>query len=105
LNGAETGQACYRDRVAAHQRIEIRLNTTVNEILGETKVTGLRLQDSSTGVSSELETTAVFAYVGLQPNNRLLEDRINLDFEGRIPTDGWTRTELVGICAAGNVRC
>jgi len=103
--GALTGQACYRDRVTAHQKIDIRFNTTVNEILGETKVTGLRTHDSSNGVSADLETAAVFAYVGLQPNTAFLEDRINLDPAGGMPTDRWMRTRLVGVCAAGNLRC
>ena len=31
---ALTGQACYRDRVAAHQKIEVRCNAAVTEILG-----------------------------------------------------------------------
>ena len=101
---ALTGQVCYRDRVTAHQKIDIRFNTTVDEILGETKVTGLRTHDSTSGVTSDMEATAVFAYVGLQPNSAVLKDRINLDRAGRIPTDGSTRTELIGVCAAGNVR-
>jgi thioredoxin reductase (NADPH) len=102
--GALTGQGCYRDRVTAHHKIETRFNTTVSEILGDTKVSGLRTHDSSTGVSSDLEIAALFAYVGLQPNSALLAERINLDPAGRIPTDTWMRTELVGVCAAGNVR-
>jgi thioredoxin reductase (NADPH) len=102
---ALTGQACYRDRVTAHQKIDIRFSTAVNEILGEATVTGLRTHDSSKGVTSDLEVAAVFAYVGLQPNTAFLEDRINLDPAGRIPTDGRMRTQLIGVCAAGNVRC
>jgi thioredoxin reductase (NADPH) len=104
-DGALKGQAFYRDRVIAHQRIDIRFDTTVNEILGESKVTGLRMHDLSNGVSSDLEAAAVFVYVGLQPNSTVLEGRMNLDPVGRIPTDGRTRTELIGVCAAGNVRC
>jgi len=99
------GQACYRDRVTAHQKIDIRFSTAVNEILGEATVTGLRTHNSGNGVRSDLEVAAIFAYVGLQPNTAFLEDRISLDSAGRIPTDGWMRTQLIGVCAAGNVRC
>ena len=102
---ALTGQACYRDRVSAHQKIDIRFSTAVNEILGEAAVTGLRTHNSRNGVSSDLEVAAVFAYVGLQPNTALLEDRIDLDPAGGIPTDRWMRTQLIGVGAAGNVRC
>ncbi len=99
-----TGQACYRDRVTAHSKIDIRFNTLVSEILGETTVAGVRTQNVNSGVASDLETAAVFAYVGLQPNTAFVDDQINLDPERRIPSDAWTRTELVGVCAAGTVR-
>jgi thioredoxin reductase (NADPH) len=99
-----TGQASYRDRVTAHQKIEIRFNTVVTEILGEAKVTGLRTRQSRDGAFADLEAAAVFAYIGLQPNTAVLQDRLSLDRTGRIPTDGWMRSELAGVCAAGTVR-
>jgi len=102
---ALTGQACYRDRVTAHQKIDIRCNTSVTEILGEAKVTGLRTRQSREGAVADLEVAAVFAYVGLQPNTAVLRDRLSLDWAGRISTDGWMRSELTGVCAAGTVRC
>jgi thioredoxin reductase (NADPH) len=102
---ALTGQACYRDRVTSYRKIDIRFNTAVTEILGEAKVTGLRTRKSSEGAIADLEVDAIFAYVGLQPNSAVLQDRLSLDLAGRIPTDGWMRSELAGICAAGTVRC
>src|ERR1700675_1667198 len=100
-----TGQAFYRDRITAHQKIDVRSNTAVTELLGEAKVTGLRTHKSSEGGTADLEVAAVFAYIGLQPNTVVLQGRLNLDSAGRIPTDGWMRTELAGVCAAGTVRC
>ncbi len=99
-----TGQASYRDRVTAHPKIEIRFNTAVTEILGEAKVAGLRTRTSREGAVADLEVDAVFAYVGLQPNTAVLQDRLSLDLAGQIPTDGWMRSELAGVCAAGTVR-
>ena len=99
-----TGQASYRDRVTAHPKIDIRFNTAVTEILGEAKVTGLRTRTSREGAVADLEVDAVFAYVGLQPNTAVLQDRLRLDPAGQIPTDGWMRSELAGVCAAGTVR-
>jgi thioredoxin reductase (NADPH) len=91
--------------VTAHQKIDIRFNTAVTEILGESKVTGLRTRKSSEGAVVDLEVDAIFAYVGLEPNTAVLQDRLSLDRAGRIPTDGWMRSELAGVCAAGTVRC
>ena len=98
------GQACYRDRVTAHQKIDIRCNITVTEIVGEAKVTGLRTRQSPDGAVADLEVAAIFAYVGLQPNTTVLQDRLSLDRAGKIPTDGWMQSELAGVCAAGTVR-
>ena len=101
---ALTGQACYRDRVTAHQKIDVRYNTAVTEIFGEAKVTGLRTRQVRDTAIADLEVAAIFAYVGLQPNTAVLQDRLSLDLAGRIPTDGWMRSELAGVCAAGTVR-
>src|SRR5580692_8026198 len=101
---ALTGQACYRDRVTAHQKIDIRFDTAVTEVLGEAKVTGLRARKSRDGAIADLEVAAIFAYIGLQPNTAVLQGRLSLDLAGRIPTDGWMRSELAGVCAAGTVR-
>ena len=102
--GALTGQAYYRDRVIAREKIDVRFNTIVEEILGDARVSGLRVQDIRTGARFELETAAVFAYVGLQPNAGFLHGLIEFDPTGRIPTDADMRTELIGVCAAGTVR-
>jgi thioredoxin reductase (NADPH) len=97
------GQACYRDCVAAHPKIDIRFNTAVTEILGEAKVTGLRTRKLREAAIVDLKVAAIFAYVGLQPNTAVLQDRLSLDLAGKIPTDVWMRSELIGVCAAGNV--
>jgi thioredoxin reductase (NADPH) len=99
-----SGQASYRDRVTAHQKIDIRFDSVVTEILGEAKVIGLRTRQSRDGAVADLEVAAIFAYIGLQPNTAVLQDRLNLDLAGKIPTDGCMRSELIGVCAAGNVR-
>jgi thioredoxin reductase (NADPH) len=102
---ALTGQASYCERVTAHPKIDIRFDTVVSEIHGDAKVTGLRTHRSSGGATTDLEVAAVFAYVGLRPNTTVVDGIIGLDQSGHIPTDGWMRTGLVGVCAAGTVRC
>lgn len=98
------GQKCYRDRVIAHPKIEVRANAIVSEILGETAVAGLRTRDVRSGAVSDVEVAAVFAYVGLRPNTAFVQHLLSLDSAGRIPTDALTRTELPGIYAAGTIR-
>lgn len=98
------GQKYYRDRVMTHPKIEVRSNTIVSEILGETAVAAVRTQDVRSGAVSDVEVAAVFAFVGLRPNTAFVQNLVSLDSAGRIPTDALTRTGLPGICAAGTIR-
>jgi thioredoxin reductase (NADPH) len=97
-----TGQATYRERVAAQRNIEIRHDTAVEDILGDTAVTGLRLVTG--GNTNDLAVEAVFVYIGLEPNSAFFGDLTALDPSGRIVTDAWMRTDVPGLCAAGTVR-
>jgi thioredoxin reductase (NADPH) len=99
-----TGQASYRARVLQEPKIKVSRNIEVEEILGDAKVSGLRMRDMSAGKVSDLQADAVFVYIGLKPNTAFLHGGIRLDNSGGIPTDGWMRTELSGVCAAGTVR-
>jgi thioredoxin reductase (NADPH) len=101
---ALTAQATYRDRALEHPKISVRYGTVVEEILGDDTVTGVRTRDVASGATDELELGGVFVYVGLQPNTELLAEHVNLDDDGRVPTDATMRTELPGVLAAGILR-
>ena len=99
-----TAQAVYRDRVASHPKIEIRLDTVVEEVLGDGKVGGVRIRSTKADASSDLELAAIFIYIGLEPATTFVKAHMKLDQSGRIPVDAQMRTELPGIFAAGIAR-
>jgi thioredoxin reductase (NADPH) len=101
---ALTGQDAYRRRVLESPRIRLLLGTTVEEILGETSVEGVLVRDAGSGDTSTVELAALFPYVGTVPRTAFLSQVIELDENGRIPTDGGMRTEAPGLLAAGDVR-
>jgi thioredoxin reductase (NADPH) len=101
---ALAGQASYRDRVLANDKIEHRYGTLVSEILGDAAVTGVRVRDAQSGAVAHIETAAVFAYVGLEPNSGVLRGLAELDAGGRVMTDHCLRTSRPGLLAAGIVR-
>src|SRR5262245_31195288 len=101
---ALSAQATYQRRVGDHPKISVRYRTVVEAILGDEKVSGVQTRELETGAVDEVELGGVFVYVGLEPNTELLDDRLRLDGEGRIPTDGLLRTELPGVLAAGILR-
>jgi thioredoxin reductase (NADPH) len=104
LGNELTAQRIYRDRAVAHPKIEIHPQSAVEEILGDDGVTGLRVRNRLSNTVAEMEATGVFAYIGLEPNTAFLKGRLKLDASGRLAADGWMRTDLPGIFAAGTVR-
>ena len=103
--GDELGaQQVLRDRVAAHPKIEVRYNTTVDEVLGGGAVEGISITDVESGETSRVDLSGLFIYVGLDPNSSCLDGLLELDGGGHVPTDVWMRTPLPGLLAAGDVR-
>lgn len=78
--------------------IETIMNTTVQYIIGEEKVTGLMLSNGySIGVSG------VFPYIGSVPNSDLFIDALETDKNGFILVNNEQQTSLEGVYAAGDV--
>jgi thioredoxin reductase (NADPH) len=97
-------QKKLRDEASAHGKVEIALNTTVEEIVGEDAVTGVRVRDAKTGSTRLQPVKGVFVYVGLEPNTAFLRGVLALDATGHIETDINMRTSVAGIFAAGDIR-
>lgn len=92
-------------RARANPKIEFRWNTVVEEVLGDTKVEGLRLRDLVTGEVSTEAYTGVFVAIGHAPNTDLFAGQLDMDDAGYLLTDpGSTRTNLEGVFACGDVQ-
>ncbi len=94
-----------QERAFANPKIEFAWNSTVTEILGDTKVSGLRLQDTVSGATSELPVNGFFVAIGHEPNSALLKGQVELEDNGYVKTfDGTTRTSVDGVFACGDVQ-
>jgi thioredoxin reductase (NADPH) len=92
------------NRARDHEKIEFVTNAVVEEVVGETKVTGVRLRDVQTGESSELAADGVFVAIGHDPNTRLFLDQLDHDEAGYLVTNPrTTETNVPGVFAAGDV--
>lgn len=81
------------------------LNSVVEEIVGDGKVTGLKIKNVETGEESELAVDAVFPFVGFTPHSDIFEPGlIETDEGGHIVTDFKMETKTPGLFAAGDVR-
>jgi thioredoxin reductase (NADPH) len=92
------------DRARANEKIKWRTNAAITEVLGDRKVTGIRLRDTVTGELSDLDVTGVFMAIGHDPRSALVAGQVDTDEQGyvvvREPT---TYTNLVGVFAAGDL--
>jgi thioredoxin reductase (NADPH) len=93
------------DRARANEKIEWITNAVVDEILGDARVTGVRLRDVNTDETWELEADGVFAAIGHDPNTQLFLDWLDHDDAGYlIAKPGSTETNIDGVFAVGDVQ-
>ena len=69
------------DRVRAADNIELVLDTVVEEVLGDDKVTGVRVRNIVTGETGELATDGFFVAIGHDPTTGLFLDVLDHDPE------------------------
>ncbi len=93
-----------QDRAFANDKIDFKWNKVVDDILGDGKVTGLRLRDVATGDTEDLPVGGVFVAIGHDPNTKLFAGQLELDPAGYIVTRDGTRTSVEGVFACGDVQ-
>lgn len=96
--------AVLRDKVLSDEKIEIKWNSVVIEVLGGMKVEGLRLKNVKTLTEESLACDGVFIFVGFLPDTFFLKNFIDLDDQGRIVTDENMMSSCIGVFAAGDCR-
>jgi thioredoxin reductase (NADPH) len=92
------------ERALNNPKIEFVFNTEVLDVLGEEKVTGLKLKNSVTGEESIREFTGLFIAIGHLPRSELVKGEVKLNSEGYVEVEGRsTRTNLKGVFACGDL--
>jgi thioredoxin reductase (NADPH) len=93
-----------QDRAMANPKVQFAWNSEVLEVVGEDRVTGIRLRDTKTGAERTLAVTGVFLAIGHDPRSELFKGKLATDPDGYLlvehPT---TRTGVDGVFAAGDV--
>ncbi|WP_423930438.1 thioredoxin-disulfide reductase [Candidatus Palauibacter sp.] len=94
-----------QERALASDKMRFLWNRTVEEVLGDDVITGLRLRDTVTGEASEVEVGGMFVAIGHIPNTGFLQGQIDLKENGyvRLPTAWRTETNVPGVFAAGDI--
>jgi thioredoxin reductase (NADPH) len=93
-----------QQRAFANDKIRFRWDSEVVDVLGATKVDGLRLRNTKTGEESTLDVTGVFVAIGHEPRTELFAGQLDLDAAGYIRVEHpTTKTSLPGVFASGDV--
>lgn len=92
------------DRAKANPKIEFLWNTEVIDVLGELKVSGLKLRNTTDGAESEQALTGLFVAIGHIPRSELITGQVTLNGEGYVEVEGRsTRTNIDGVFACGDL--
>jgi thioredoxin reductase (NADPH) len=91
------------ERARSHSKIDFIWNTVVDEVLGETHVTGLKLRNVHDGTVIEYEADALFIAIGHTPNTAIFRGQLDLDEMGYIDSPDGSSTNIDGVFVAGDV--
>lgn len=94
----------FQERAFRNEKIAFIWDSVVTDILGDGKVTGVRLRNVKTEEESTMEADGVFIYVGVIPNTGFLGGQLELDDRGYIITNRQCHTSVPGVFAAGDVQ-
>jgi thioredoxin reductase (NADPH) len=94
-----------QERVLNNPKIKIHWNTETAEVLGEEKVTGVRVRNRKTGEEETLEIKGFFVAIGHKPNTDIFKGFIDMNEQGYIITHGKsTHTNVEGVFASGDAQ-
>lgn len=102
-SGELKGDEVTRTKILASPKVKVIYHAVTEEILGETKVTGLKYKDTETGETKILETDGVFVEIGMIPNTEWVKGLVELNERGEVKIDHRTaQTSRPGVYAVGD---
>jgi len=93
-----------QDRAFRNEKIDFIWDSTVDEVLGDGSVSGLKVRNLVTGEVSEQPFTGLFVAIGHTPNTGLFKGQLDMEDNGYLITHDGTRTNVEGVFACGDVQ-
>ena len=93
-----------QDRAFRNPKIRFQWDSVVTDVLGDTKVEGIRLRNTVSGEESVLPVGGLFVAIGHVPNTDLFAGQLDMDDNGYLVTHDGTRTNVDGVFACGDVQ-
>ena len=93
----------YHEPLRKLPNIEFRWNSAVKSLVGDDRLTGIRVQDLVSGAEEQLEVDGLFVSIGRKPVTALVEGQLALE-KGYIIAGEDTKTSIPGVYAVGDLR-
>lgn len=84
--------------------VEFVLNSTIQELLGDDRLEGVKVKDKITGDERQIHISGLFIAIGQVPENMMFSKLVQLDDGGYIKAGEDCRTNMEGIFVAGDTR-
>ena len=92
------------ERAEKNPKIEFLFNHEVIDVLGDEKVSGLKLKNTVTGQEEVKDFTGLFVAIGHLPRSELLVGQLELNADGYVQVEGRsTKTQIPGVFACGDL--
>ena len=92
------------ERAEKNPKIEFLFNHEVIDVLGDDKVSGLKLKNTLTAQEVVKDFTGLFVAIGHLPRSELLVGQLELNADGYVQVEGRsTKTQLPGVFACGDL--
>ncbi len=98
-----TGEAALCDQLQARSNVEVKLGYTVKELLGDTALTGIVIENAA-GATETIAIDGMFTAIGLVPQNEPFANVLPLDPWGYAAVGEGCATNTPGIFVAGDCR-
>ena len=98
-----TGEVKLREQLYAKDNVEIILGTVVKELLGDSELVGIKVEDAN-GNQTTLDIDGMFVAIGLIPQNEPFAEHIALNAWGYVDSAEDCKTDCDGIFVAGDCR-
>lgn len=99
-----TGEEKLVKQLEAKENVETILGATVKEIVGETELEAIVINDEKSGEATRLDIDGMFVAIGLIPQNEIVANLVKLNDYGYVDADESCVTDAKGIFVAGDCR-
>jgi thioredoxin-disulfide reductase len=91
------------EKLKSIDKLEVFLETQILEIIGNEKMTGIRVLDHKSQSMRTILADGIFIEIGTIPNSDLFKDFVELNAQKEIIVDSNQRTKTLGLYAAGDI--